>query len=521
MSLNRRILLAVLANYGGRFAQIVLNLTLIPVMFRSLSPEEIGIWWIIGQSSMFLGLMDLGFGPTLTRRIAFAKGASGGSVDIELNEESRRRISDLAGTGRILYRYVALLVLLLAGGSGAAFLGSLELTRLSLSEVFFAWALICVGYAINTWGGFWLCLLGGLGYVGGAGFITVGFQIAGLVVKVIVVLCGGGLIGLAVTDCVAGLAARQATIAYLRWREPQVSTLVGCWSQSEFRSMLSPAIRTWLTALGAFLILRTNQYFIASFKGAEALPNYQAAYAAVSNLYIIAMSFSTASSVFYSQLWHAGEVERVHQLLARNLNVAMGTMICGSAALLFGSPQLFELWLGHGHFIGFPILMLFCVMLTLEAQHVVFSFASRATEDEAFALWALGAGFLNLAFTWSLIEPLGLLGVAVGGCLAQLLTNNWYVVLRAHYRLRLSLRTYCRTVLLPIGGLSAGVAAPLGAMMAVSAMPDAPWPRLTIVTFWCGLNLAAFVWLRALSQTERHRFLKFAVTKLGYRLGST
>ena len=52
----------------------------------------------------FLGLMDLGVSPTLTRRLAFPKGKSGRDPGLLLSRESQRQIADLVATGRLIFR---------------------------------------------------------------------------------------------------------------------------------------------------------------------------------------------------------------------------------------------------------------------------------------------------------------------------------------------------------------------------------------------------------------------------------
>ena len=100
MSVNRRIAFGAAASWFSRGVTIMLGLVLMPVLFRHLPKEELGVWLLLGQSWAALGILDLGFGVTFTRRIAFAKGKSGGDSNSPLTEESTREIADLVATGR-------------------------------------------------------------------------------------------------------------------------------------------------------------------------------------------------------------------------------------------------------------------------------------------------------------------------------------------------------------------------------------------------------------------------------------
>lgn len=192
MSVSRRIAFAVSASWLGRFVTIGLNLVLVPVLFRHMGQEELGIWFMLGQSGAFLGLMDLGVSPTLTRRIALAKGKSGGDPGVALNVESQREIADLVASGRIIYRFMTLGVFLVAWVTGFLFIGQIELKQLNYQTVWMAWTMMCLSHAVGVWAAIWGCLLQGVGYVGWDALLGTLINVATLCAQIAVVLLGRG-----------------------------------------------------------------------------------------------------------------------------------------------------------------------------------------------------------------------------------------------------------------------------------------------------------------------------------------
>lgn len=450
MNTNRRIFFAVSVSWFSRFVVIGLGLVLIPVLFRNMGKEELGLWFLLGQSGAFLGLMDMGLSPTLTRRIAFAKGRSGTDANVSLSESYQQEIADLVATGKVIYRYLTAGVFVIAWVTGFIFIGQIDLLQLDHGTIWTAWTVMCLSHALGVWGAMWSCLLQGTGHVGWDGLIGIAVQVATLVCQILAVLLGGGLVSLATIAAIGSVLTRYVVLIFMRRREPDLFRLQGRWRQELFQSMIRPALRAWATGLGAFLILKTDQYFIAYFKGTGNIPSYHAAYQLVSNLMTLAMSFALASQVFISQMWQSGHIAQVHRIVQRNLRFGLIIMATGSACLMVVGEELMSLWLGPGQFIGYPIIGIFCVMLFLEAQHSGIVSASRSTEDEAFVFWSLGAGALNLIMTWCLVKPLGLMGVALGTMVAQMLTNNWYAVYRGLWRLQMPLKNYIVKVFLPV-----------------------------------------------------------------------
>ncbi|BAZ30560.1 hypothetical protein NIES4074_30210 [Cylindrospermum sp. NIES-4074] len=446
MSTSRRIAFAVSISWIGRLSIVFSGLVLTPTLFRFLGKEELGIWYLLSNSQSFLALLGLGIPPTLTRHIALAKGKSGADPAVELTVETQQHIGDLLVTGRIILQWLSIIVFFIAWGSGYSLISQIKLTQVSPEEVFWAWLLMCAGYAGGVCLSYLGCLLTGTGYVGWESLIGMTTYFLVVLSNFIVLLLGGGILALTVISVAAGLIQASIALGIMRWRFPELLSFQGSWNTKYAKALIKPSLYWWLTDLGAFLVLRTDSYFIALFKGSQSIPSYQAAYNLVANLSQLAVAFATSSAVFISQAWQAGALETIQKLTLRNARIGLSIMAAGVAFLMMAGRDFIELWLGQGNFVGNNVFLVFCIMLTLETQQVILITSSRATEDEKYAPFALSAGVLNLVLTWVLIKPLGLLGVAMGTMLAQMLTSNWYAVYRPMVRLRLSFGVYLRQV---------------------------------------------------------------------------
>lgn len=505
MSASKRIAFAVSASWLSKVTVILSGMVLTPALFRFMGKEELGLWYLLANSQSFLGLLSLGITPTLMRHIALAKGKSGSDPEVELTEETKQHIGDLVVTGRVVLQCLAVVVFLIAWGSGYGLINQIELNTVSPQTVFWAWTLMCAGYAVGVWLSYFDCLLAGMGYVGWDGLIGTVTYLLIILSNIIAVLLGGGLLALGAISLVASLIQRFIFLSIIRWRFPELLSFPGKWNAQYAKALVKPSLYWWLTDLGAFLILRTDAYFIALLKGAQNIPSYQAAYTLVANLSQVALAFAYSSGVFISQAWQAGALNTVHHMTLRNARLGLSVMAAGVAFLIVVGKEFIELWLGKGNFIGYSVLLVFCIMLTLDTQHGILISCSRATEDEKYAPWALTAGVLNLIFSWVLIKPLGLLGVAIGTMLAQMLTTNWYAVYRPMVRLKLNFGIYLRQVV----GLWATI---LVCCLSLSWLAkkslfllgiNSNWAVLAATAVVCGVVLSTSLWTSVLE--DRHR----------------
>ena len=330
MSASKRIAIAVAISWISRAIGILSNLLLLPILFRFMGKEELGLWFLLGNSQAFLGLLGMGIAPTLTRRIAFAKGNSGSNPDAELTEESKQDIGDLVVTGKIILQWLAIVTFFIAWISGYGLIRELKLEEVSSQTVFWAWTVMCFGYAINVWSSYLGCWLQGIGYVGWDGLIATILTVVTVGTNIIAVLMGGGIIVLSVILVINGLLQRFILIAFIKWKQPEVFSIKGKYKSQYFYSMLKPSLYAWLTGLGSFLILRTDDYFIAFLGNISEIPLYRATYQLVANPYMIAMPIVGASSIFISHMWQAGEIQKIHELVIRNCSIVLCIMATGA-----------------------------------------------------------------------------------------------------------------------------------------------------------------------------------------------
>jgi O-antigen/teichoic acid export membrane protein len=496
VTITQRIAFGAAASWLSRGVSILLGVAVMPVLFRHLPKEELGAWLLLGQSWAALGIFDLGFGVTLTRRIAFAKSKSGVAPSAPLSQESLRELANLIATGRCVYRGLAVFALLFSFGAGCFYFRTLDLHSVALSRVWLTWGILCLSQAAGVWAAVWNCVLQGVGYVGWDAVLASMVNVIVLSGQIAAACCGGGLTALATVAAGGALLQRCLLLAFAKRRRRDVFVAGGQWNGQAFRSMVSPALRAWVTSLGLVLAGQTDAFFIATWRGTSEVPAYRAAFLMCANLNMLAVTVAGASSAFLSQMWLAGELELLRRTALRNATLGLAFMACGLGLLLGTGRWFFGHWLGEGQFVGYPVLAAFCAGQFLEVQAHVLSTSSRATEDEAFALSSICGGLLKLCFAGMLIGRLGLFGLALSTVMAMGSTNYWYMAWRALGRLGIAPGAYLKSVLLPSLGLFALSFA--GASAAITLLREAnPWARtgLAATLIAAAFLVAAWLWL--------------------------
>jgi len=514
MSVTKRIAFAAAANGFSRMVTIVLALVMMPVLLHHLAREEVGVWLLLAQSSALLMILDFGLSTILVRRIAQATGRSGRDLHAPVSGETLGEIADLVESGRRLYLILAVSTFVISAFSGFVYLGNLHLSTVSLPMVWMSWGVLCLSQAFGVWGQVWSCLLEGVGYVGWDHLLAASINSITLLVQIAAVFLGGGLVTLATIAAVGLFAQRFLILNFARSRRPELFQIRGKFDGALVSGMISPSLRAWATGLGSLLVLNTDQFFIASLSGAAQVPAYRAAYLVLYNLNVMSVIVAGTSAVFISHLWQAGNISEVHRIVVRNLRLGLGLMAAGGACVLLLGPRLFDVWLGAGNFIGYPILAVFFTLLFLEAQSSAIALGSRATEDEAFALGSLGSAALKLTLAAILGLRYGLLGIACSTLIAQLATNHWYMVYRGLRRLRIGFSSHLVNVLLPVTALFALVALAVWLPLSLNLFAT-EWQAVIGSACITGMILALFLWCFVLERSHRERiFARWQLARL-------
>lgn len=507
MSIERRIAFGAFASVISRFLAIGLNLFLVGLLFRYLGKEELGLWFLLGRSGAFLRLMDLGLMPTLTRRIAFMRGKSGSHAHQVLTPRSVQDIADLVATGLRIYKHLAVVVFILTLGMGLYFLTNIPRQDISLSTIWTAWTLLCLGHAIAVRANIWNCLLTGTGFVGWDAIINLVVNTCVLSLQIVIVLSGGGLIALALSDVSGKLTVFLYTYRFMKRREQKIFEAQGRWRPDMAREMATPAVLCWLTTLGGLLATRVDQLFIAQFRDVSEYPPYHAMYQIGSNLYLLAQAYVMASRPFISQLWQSEGRSRVQDLVELNVRLGLMIMLCGFAFLWVAGEDLIVLWLGPGTFLGHHLLLTFGVLFVFQIHSSLITSSARATENEVYAWCNMLMGALNLGLTWYLVQQLGVWGVALGTLTAQLLTGFWYNPYRGLRRLGIPIYRHLRVSVMP--PLLIGCVALLMNALATRTMvmKGNPLAMIAVSGAATGVVLLAGTWWVALTADHRERVL--------------
>ena len=438
---HNKLLFGVFSGWGSQIVSLAMGIFTMPLFFRYLPKDELGVWMFFLGTAFFVNLADLGFSPVLGRQLAFELG--NGDKNSKSNYSGSSYYFRLAKYVSSLTAPLLFICMLLVGGM---FIWSLHLPENLFEPSLMAWTIFSLSQAVTCHFKYLETTLNGHGEVGWQNITQTIVQAVTLVGYFAVLhFLQSGIIGL--TIVILGRNIANAILVWFLLRK-RIDTLHMAKVKIAWRDVkphIRPALDMFLITLGTFLILNTDQYFIVKFLGTAQLPDYAAAYRLVQIAFTFAATASTMCAPFISRKSAAGDQAGIHRMLMLNTTVGMLIQLAAVSILAVFGDYIMELWLGPGHFVGWGIMWVFCIMLTLENHHVIFArFGLSAKSDPTWGRMSITSGVLNLAFTFIGVKWFGLLGVALGTMVAQILTNNWYAVAKTLRIVQLRFMSYVR-----------------------------------------------------------------------------
>ena len=442
--INKSIALGLLSGVGLTASSIAVAFVQLRLILKYLPEETAGVWLLFLSLGAYIAFFDLGVSPTLSREISFIVGRK------DLTDKARdQKIADLLSVCFKIFLIMAVVVFFLGLIAGGAFIKGIS-PIVSRQEIGNAWIVFISGTSINILAGVVYASLFGLGNVATEKTIRAVTQVIGLVLYYVCLRAGFGIIGLAVAWVVQNILGRIVATLALYHYHPWLSRHKGEASRGLFAQIITPSLKWAAMGLGALLILQTDKIIIVSCLGPSSIPQYEAVVKIAFSLMAFSLLIVNTTTPFLSRAHAAGSTQEVRTTLLRNVRISMATIVFfGSFMGIFGR-EVINVWLGPGNFVGFPVLWTILIMTFLEVHHTALAAGTMATGRLPFVWMAVGAGALNIIIGLMLVRPLGLLGVALGTMVAQMLTNNWYAPALTLRHFSISKVFYLRSVVVPI-----------------------------------------------------------------------
>ena len=423
-------------NYAGNVINLGLNTLLLPVILRSLSIQELGIWYVFVSLAALANLMDFGFSPTIMRNISYAwSGANEiykeGALFVESDSQSinYKLIRDIIESSKKIYLIISLFAFVIMITAGSYYI--ISLLESDQIHVLLSWSIFTFAIFVNIYLGYWNPILKGIGNIKKANQILVISRIVYLIFVIIGLLLGGGLIWLSLSQLflgfITGAISRFIFEKYVGEGFTNIRRSESLQIKNIFEIIWFNAKKMGIVTIGSWLISRSSTLLCSSFLGLEITSKYGLSLQLLGIVGSISSLMINSYSPELISLKINQNNERFSRIVSRAVVVQWITNIFGILIVISLGPRFLGLIGSNSTLLPTGILWLMGVVLFLESNHSTFATIITLSNKVPFVKASIisGLAIIFISFLSLELTSLGVAGLVLSQGLVQLAYNNW------------------------------------------------------------------------------------------------
>lgn len=413
------------------------GIIVLPIILYKLTPEEVGLNYIMLTISSLVSLLDFGFAPQFGRNFTYIYSGVNELREEGIDEKQKDNtrinyhlLSVLLATAKSVYFRLSIIgsIIMLTGGT--LYVGYITHKFTSINNTLFTWLLFTTSTYFNIYFTYYNSLLTGSGKIKEANIATFISKFFYILICIPLLLLNVGLISIVIANLIAPFIRR-----YYSYKKYFTSELNSKIERDINRSEISSTFKTiWhnskklgINFLGAYAVNKSSMFIIGFFLPLSIVGSYGILTQITTLLLSISQTLFTTYEPKYSYYRVNGNREGCMNIISLTTLVYFIAMIIGSLAIIFLGQPIFTLIHSKTMLPSKLVMTIYLISIILEGNHSNFATLIAAENKIPFVMSGLvsGAFIIILNIICLSNTTLGLLGIVTIQFIVQLCYNNW------------------------------------------------------------------------------------------------
>ncbi len=412
------ILRNIVANWGGFVFSVGIGFILAPYVVRHLGNIEYGVWSLVISLTGYLSLLDLGVRGAVTRYVARFH-----------TKAEHQRSSQVASAAMAIFCATAVIVVALS-----VLLATVPLARMKIPPPYlFAARVVLILTGVSTALSLINGVYGGILVALQRFDLTNGTEIASTGLRslaIIVVLHHGlGLISLALLNLLFNVARLFVNLVLARKLYPQVRIRAASVDRQNLRLIFSFSVFSFLLHVGLSLIYASDLVVIGVYLPVSAVAFYVIGANLVEYTRTLVGGISQTMTPLASSIEAQQGTQGLQALVLKGSSWATMAVLPVAATFLIRGSSFIAMWMGaeFADLSGRVLKILAVTVLFSASASVGSSVMLGISRHKPLVAIHLAEGLCNLGLSIFLVKRIGIIGVAWGTLLPNLLTSVFFV----------------------------------------------------------------------------------------------
>ncbi len=447
-----------LMTWGAFTVRIGSFFLLLPVVLRTLSAAEIVVWYMFNAVLALQWLLEVGFGSTFSRAIAYAM-AGAKSV------RSFRITSEHCGDGlpnwdlmgqvisgmKLIYLLLAAISLILAGSIGTWAMAKPIAAVSAGTDAWLAWMLILVVYPLKMWANVYAYYLEGTNRIALIRRWDILFGLGGIGSGIAVLLLGGGLLGLVI--------ATQAWLLVRIFRDRLLCHRLGggrfgLFGNQTFSREIVETLwpSTWRSGVGGIMtfgVLYGSSLLVAQIAETRSAASYLLAMKLIESVAQFSMAPFYTKLPLLARKRAEGDVAGLVRIARLGMIRSHWTFIAGFLFLAFFADPLLVLIRSNVTFVTPDLWILMGLGFFIQRYGAMHVQLYSTTNHIISHIAEIASGIIFIAVSLALLGEIGIYALPVGMICGYLGFYAWFVARQSYQAIGTDFMTFERLVLVP------------------------------------------------------------------------
>ena len=423
-------------SYISKFLGMASGVLVLPFILNKLSPEEIGLNYLMLTIGSMVYLLDFGFSPQFGRNITYA---FSGAEELVKEGFSQKQISDtpnfrlvfvIISTAKMVYKRMSILVLFLMLVFGTYYIYYVTLGFTKVSNALLIWVIYSFSVYFNVYFNYYSSLLTGRGLIKENSISTILSKVTYIFLTLVLIYLDFGLLSIVVAYFISPFV--QRFYSYKKFYDNELKENlpreIGKEEvQQTFNVIWYNARKLGLTFVGAYVINKMNMFVVGLYLPLAVTASYGLMVQLGTTVVTVASVFFVSFLPKFSNYQVTKEYNKLKAVLSATMIVFWVISIFGTIFLFFFGDILITLIGSKTLLPSKWICLLYLTFSTLELNQSNFATIIVTSNRVPIVKPTLLSGIAILIGTILCLQfsSCGLLGVVLVQAVVQLCYNDW------------------------------------------------------------------------------------------------
>lgn len=417
MTLGKKITRNITANYFGVLAQIIIAFFLSPFLVHTLGDTQYGIWTIVAALSGYMSLLDLGIASALTRYVAKYH-----------HTKDNLKINEIINSSLFLFLVISLTIISISPIIAHGMTTMLKFDENLVETVSTLVIIVSFDIAIFVIAGIFRGAFGGFQRFEIINIARVFSMLYKALAFYVFLNNNFGLVAMGYISISANLILILIYYWQVKTRYSFVSFHYKFINKKNISTVFHYSKFVFIAMLAQQLLYYSSSFVIAHFINVAAVTYYAIPWTLTEYVKQLCSAISRTYTPAFSELGSADDLDGIyhHYILGTKVVLIISNLLC--IGMLVLGAEFISIWMGTKYAEIAAVLLpaLIATIYFYTPQLISYALLKSMVRHQQYSNMSILVSILSLGLSILLVQHYGLIGVAIGSAIPQIIFFGFY-----------------------------------------------------------------------------------------------